>query len=166
MQLLLANLLPLLFDGLRAPLPPLLRPVFVPERLFEGESIYVVDGVVTWGYVLPFFLSNFLANIYGYFMNMKATFRGHGTRAGLIAYLLVLTGPWPGPSPRSAPAWCRWRCSSRWKNSCSSAKKRSAEDALTPQNPLRAAMRMRAAKRSAHPLYSCTIFRNCLFNSY
>ena len=91
-QLLLANLLPLLFDGLRAPLPPLLRPVFVPERLFEGESIYVTDGVVTWGYVLPFFLSNFLANIYGYFMNMKATFRGRGTRAGLIAYLLVLTG--------------------------------------------------------------------------
>ncbi len=45
---------------------------------------------MTWGYVLPFFLSNFIANIYGYFMNMKATFRGKGTRAGLIAYLVIL----------------------------------------------------------------------------
>ena len=58
-QLLLANLLPLLFDGMTAKLPPLLRPVFDPKVLFDGPSRYVVDGVVTWGYVLPFFLSNF-----------------------------------------------------------------------------------------------------------
>ncbi len=64
LQLALANLLPLLFDGVRAKLPPVLRPVFRPETLFEGPSPYVVDGVVTWGYVLPFFLSNFIANIY------------------------------------------------------------------------------------------------------
>ena len=51
----------------------------------------MVDGVVTWGYVLPFFLSNFIANIYGYFMNMKTTFRGKGSRSGLAAYLLILT---------------------------------------------------------------------------
>ena len=37
-QLILANLLPLLFDGLKAPLPPLLRPIFDPERLFDGPS--------------------------------------------------------------------------------------------------------------------------------
>ena len=35
------------------PLPPLLRPVFNPERLFDGPSPYVTDGVVSWGYVLP-----------------------------------------------------------------------------------------------------------------
>ena len=29
--------------------------------------------------------------IYGYFMNMKTTFRGKGSRSGLIAYLLILT---------------------------------------------------------------------------
>lgn len=92
LQLLLANLLPLLFDGVSAKLPTLLRPVFDPERLFEGESIYVQDGVVTWGYVLPFFLSNYLANLYGYFMNMKTTFRGVGRRGGLVAYLVILTG--------------------------------------------------------------------------
>ena len=92
LQLLLANLLPLLFDGVEATLPPLLRPVFVPEHLFDGPSPYVRDGAVTWGYVLPFFLSNFLANVYGYFMNMKTTFRGVGSRGGLISYLVILTG--------------------------------------------------------------------------
>ncbi|MBQ1317745.1 MAG: hypothetical protein IIY46_09775 [Lachnospiraceae bacterium] len=91
LQLALANLLPLLFDGVTAKLPPFLSPLFRPETLFEGPSPYVVGGVVTWGYVLPFFLSNFLANIYGYFMNMKTTFRGKGSRSGLIAYLAVLT---------------------------------------------------------------------------
>ena len=48
------------FDGVAAKLPPVLRPVFRPDTLFEGPSPYVVDGVVTWGYVLPFFLSNFI----------------------------------------------------------------------------------------------------------
>ena len=90
-QLALANLLPMLFDGVTAKLPPVMRPVFRPDTLFEGPSPYVVDGVVTWGYVLPFFLSNFIANIYGYFMNRKTTFGGKGSRSGLIAYLLILT---------------------------------------------------------------------------
>ena len=99
LQLALANLLPLLFDGVTAALPPFLRPVFRPEALFEGPSPYVVDGAVTWGYVLPFFLSNFIANIYGYFMNMKTTFRGKGSRGGLAAYLgflaaLILFSTW------------------------------------------------------------------------
>ena len=91
LQLALANLLPLIFDGVTAKLPPVIRPVFQPDTLFNGPSPYVVDGVVTWGFVLPFFLSNFIANIYGYFMNMKTTFRGKGSRSGLIAYLLILT---------------------------------------------------------------------------
>lgn len=90
LQLLLANLLPFVFDGLTAKLPAFLQPVFDPARLFEGHSRYVIDGAVTWGYVLPFFLSNFLANIYGYFVNMKATFRSSGTRRGLAVYLLTV----------------------------------------------------------------------------
>ena len=91
LQLALANLLPLIFDAVTAKLPPVMRPVFRPDTLFERPSPYVVDGVVTWGYVLPFFLSNFIANIYGYFMNMRTTFRGNGSRKGLAAYLLILT---------------------------------------------------------------------------
>ena len=84
LQLALANLLPLIFDGVTAKLPPVLRPFFRPEALFEGHSPYVVDGVVTWGYVLPFFLSNFI-------MNMKTTFRGKGSRSGLVTYLMILS---------------------------------------------------------------------------
>ena len=91
LQLALANLLPLLFDGINVKLPVFLRSVFDPEMLFEGPSPYVIEGVVTWGYVLPFFLSNFIANIYGYFMNMKTTFRGKGSNGGLAAYLIILT---------------------------------------------------------------------------
>ena len=89
-QLLLANLLPLVFDSVTTKLPVFLQPIFNPDVLFEGDSRYVIDGVVTWGYVLPFFLSNFIANIYGYFVNMKATFKGRGTKAGLIGYFAVL----------------------------------------------------------------------------
>ena len=91
LQLLLANLLPLAFDGVTAKLPPLLRRIFDPGMLFDAPSRYVVDGAVTWGYVLPFFLSNLLANLYGYFINMKATFRGSGSRAGLAAYIVILS---------------------------------------------------------------------------
>ena len=91
LQLALANLLPLIFDGVTVKLPPVLRPVFQPATLFNGPSLYVIDGVVTCGYVLPFFLSNLIANIYGYFINMKTTFRGSGSRAGLTAYLVILT---------------------------------------------------------------------------
>ena len=91
LQLLLANLLPLAFDRLTAPLPAFLQPVFDPDALFDGPSRYVVNGVVTWGFVIPFFLSNFLANIYGYYLHMKLTFRGRGTRAGLAVYLFLIT---------------------------------------------------------------------------
>jgi len=90
LQLLLANLLPLAFDRVVSPLPPLLRGIFRADALFPDGSKYVVNGVVTWGYVLPFLLANGLANIYGYFINMKTTFRGKGTRVGFAVYLAIL----------------------------------------------------------------------------
>ena len=86
LQLLLANLLPLAFDRVVSPLPPLLRGIFRADALFPDGSKYVVNGVVTWGYLL----ANGLANIYGYFINMKTTFRGKGTRAGFAVYLAIL----------------------------------------------------------------------------
>ena len=73
-----------------AMLPPLLRGIFRADALFPDGLKYVVNGVVTWGYVLPFLLANCLANIYGYFINMKTTFRGKGTRAGFAVYLAIL----------------------------------------------------------------------------
>ena len=91
LQLALANILPFVFDGVTEQLPHFLRHVFDPQKLFQGPTPYVVDGVVTWGYVLPFFLSNFIANLYGYYMNMNTTFRGRGSKTGLAAYLVVMT---------------------------------------------------------------------------
>ncbi len=89
-QLLLANYLPLIFDKVVTPLPVFLQGIFDPEFLFTEPSKYVVNGVVTLGYVLPFLLSNGLANIYGYFVNMKATFKGKGTKMGFVCYVVVL----------------------------------------------------------------------------
>ena len=90
LQLILANALPLFFDRLRIGLPSFLGAVFDPDIFFEGESPYVVNGAVTWGYILPLFLSNLIANIYGYFVNMRVTFKGHGTRKGALIYLVTL----------------------------------------------------------------------------
>jgi hypothetical protein len=89
-QVILANLLPFVFDGLAIKLPPFLRGVFRSEVLFDGPSRYVIDGVVTWGYVLPFFLSNLIANIVAYFLSMKTVFRGKGHRWSFIVYCIVL----------------------------------------------------------------------------
>jgi len=38
LQLALANLLPLIFDGVTAKLPPVIRPVFQPDTLFNVPS--------------------------------------------------------------------------------------------------------------------------------
>ncbi len=62
-QLALANLLPFLFDGVTKPLPVFLQKIFDPAVLFDGPSPYVVNGAV----------------------------RGSGSRAGLTAYLVILT---------------------------------------------------------------------------
>ena len=150
LQLLLANLLPLAFDRVVSPLTPLLRGIFRADALFPDGSKYVVNGVVTWGYVLPFLLANGLANIYGYFINMKTTFRGKGTRAGFAVYLAILfalilfatwmqgeivaamafephRSPSRARSPHSARASCRRRCSSRSKSLYYSGRGRTTE---------------------------------------
>lgn len=90
MQLILANILPFFFDSLQVKLPVFLRTIFDAKTLFEAESPYVVGGVVTWGYVLPFFLSNLIANIYGYYANSMTTFKTKGSRKSILIYLAVL----------------------------------------------------------------------------
>ena len=90
LQNVLAYVLPFIFDSNVTPLPSFLAKLFDPDILFDGESKYVVNGVVTWGYVLPFFLSTLIANIYGYFMNMKKTFRGRGKKYSMPIYLTVV----------------------------------------------------------------------------
>ena len=90
LQFILANILPFFFDSLQVKLPVFLQRIFNAEALFESDSTYVVDGVVTWGYVLPFFLSNLIANIYGYNVNSRATFKTKGSAKSVVIYLTVL----------------------------------------------------------------------------
>ena len=97
-QLVLANLLPLIFDSFTQTLPGFLQSVFVPDSIFdvatangkEGYAKYVVDGVVTWGYVLPFFLSNAIANVFGYIENKKRTFKSDAPTYCFIIYIAIL----------------------------------------------------------------------------
>ncbi len=97
-QLVLANVLPLIFDNMMATLPTWLQGIFNPEFIFDAttekgmEQIgkYVVSGVVTWGYVLPFLLSNLLANIYGFFQNRKTTFRSNSPWYNFVIYIVLM----------------------------------------------------------------------------
>ncbi|NLL63411.1 MAG: hypothetical protein GX241_04115 [Ruminococcaceae bacterium] len=98
-QLILANTLPLIFDHMTTTLPEFLQKIFVPESLFDVSTEvgardftkYVINGVVTWGYVLPFFLSNALANVYGYIQNKKTTFKSDAPTYCFVIYIFVLT---------------------------------------------------------------------------
>lgn len=76
-QLVLVNVLFFVMREWKAPLPGFLAAIFSSSTVGAGND--------NWGYVLPFFLSNLIANIYGYFQNQKTTFKAHGT-----------------------PSWCMW----------------------------------------------------------
>lgn len=76
-QLVLVNVLFFVMRQWKAPLPGFLAAIFTQSTVGAGND--------NWGYVLPFFLSNLIANIYGYFQNQKTTFKAADT-----------------------PAWCMW----------------------------------------------------------
>lgn len=83
-QLVLVNGLYFGLKSWTAPLPDFLRGVFSTVAVGEGND--------NWGYVLPFFASNAVANIYGYFQNRKTTFRAENVpRYCLVIYIAVLT---------------------------------------------------------------------------
>lgn len=107
-QLVLANVLPFIFDGLKATLPVFLQGIFDPNVIFdpstaEGleqigkyvvggtvENGVVVGGIVTWGYLLPFFLSNLIANIYGFYQNKKTTFKSDAPWYNFAIYIVLM----------------------------------------------------------------------------
>lgn len=97
-QLVLANVLPLIFDSVTATLPVFLQGIFKPDVIFDAttekgaEQIakYVVGGVVTWGYLAPFFLSNLIANIYGFYQNKKTTFKSDAPWYNFAAYIVLM----------------------------------------------------------------------------
>lgn len=97
-QLVLANVLPLIFDSVTATLPVFLQGIFDPNVIFDAETEkgieqiakYVVGGVVTWGYLLPFFLSNLIANIYGFYQNKKTTFKSDAPWYNFAIYIVLM----------------------------------------------------------------------------
>ena len=97
-QLVLANVLPLIFDSVTATIPSFLQGIFDPNLIFDAGtkegakqiSKYVVEGVVTWGYLLPFFLSNLIANIYGFYQNKKTTFKSDAPWYNFAIYIVLM----------------------------------------------------------------------------
>ncbi|MCD7797401.1 MAG: hypothetical protein LUG95_07370 [Clostridiales bacterium] len=107
-QLVLANVLPLIFDGVTTVLPEFLRGIFDPNVIFDASTVegveqvgkyvvggsiengVVVDGIVTWGYLLPFFLSNLIANIYGFYQNKKTTFKSDAPWYNFAIYIVLM----------------------------------------------------------------------------
>ena len=92
-QLALAALLPLVCDQIHTLLPEFLRGIFTPTMFSTGSAEatkYVFHGVVTWGYVLPFLLSNLIANIYGYYQNKKTTFKSDSPWYNFVIYIVLL----------------------------------------------------------------------------
>ena len=107
-QLVLANVLPLIFDGVTATLPVFLQGIFDPNVIFDAstkEGIeqvgkYVIDGtiqngsvvggVVTWCYLLPFFLSKLIANMYGFYQYKKTTFKSDAPWYCFAIYIVLM----------------------------------------------------------------------------
>lgn len=134
-QLVLANVLPLIFDGVTATLPAFLQGIFAPNVIFDAstaegveqvgkyviggaiENGTVVGGIVTWGYLLPFFLSNLIANIYGFYQNKKTTFKSDAPWYNFAIYIvlmiaLILFSTWfqgwlVGLMAKISPEWLR-----------------------------------------------------------
>ena len=88
----LAVLLPLIFDKFKMPeLTGFLAHIFTADSVAPDKfAIYAPNGIVTWGYVLPFLLSNLIANIYGFYQNKKTTFKSDAPWYSFAAYIVLL----------------------------------------------------------------------------
>ena len=81
-QLGLVNLLYFLMKSWQEPLPGFLGDIFSESVMGVGHS--------NWGYVLPFFLSNFIANTVGYFLNKSKTFKSDAPIWHYVIYIVAL----------------------------------------------------------------------------
>ena len=81
-QLILVNVLYFAMRGWTAPLPQLLAGIFTEQTMGAGHA--------NWGYVLPFFLSNLIANIVAYIQNKKRTFKSDAPKRNFVIYLVIL----------------------------------------------------------------------------
>ncbi|MBQ8167913.1 hypothetical protein IJZ97_00640, partial [bacterium] len=66
-QLLLVTVLYVVMKDITTPLPGILEDIFSEQVMGQGHS--------NWGYLLPFLLSNLIANAVGYFVNKSKTFK-------------------------------------------------------------------------------------------
>ena len=116
-QLVLANVLPFVFDRVTTPIPGFLQGIFSPNTIFDATSAkgieqvgkYIVDAngnllgnsaivdgaiisgaIVTLGYLLPFLLSNLIANIYGFYQNKKTTFKSDAPWYNFAIYIVLM----------------------------------------------------------------------------
>ncbi len=83
LQIVLVNVFLYFMSGWKAELPALLKVIFNEATVGAGND--------NWGYVLPFFLSNFIANLYGWFQNRKTTFHADTPAINIVYYFIVLT---------------------------------------------------------------------------
>ena len=81
-QLVSVNVLFFLLRGWTPPLPGFLASIFSEQSVGAGNS--------NWGYVLPFFLSNLLANVVAYIQNKKRTFGSDAPKRNFVIYLIIL----------------------------------------------------------------------------
>ena len=81
-QLVTVNVLFFMLRGWTAPLPDFLASIFSERSVGAGNS--------NWGYVLPFFVSNLLANVVAYIQNKKRTFKSDAPKRNFVIYLVVL----------------------------------------------------------------------------
>ena len=81
-QIILVNILYYALRDWRTPLPAALAGIFSASTVGAGND--------NWGYVLPFFLSNLLANIYGYIQNKRTTFKSDAPAWCFAVYLALM----------------------------------------------------------------------------
>lgn len=81
-QLGLVNLLYFLMKSWIEPLPNFLAAIFSEQTVGISHS--------NWGYILPFFISNLVANTVGYFLNKSKTFKSDAPIWHYVIYILFL----------------------------------------------------------------------------
>lgn len=81
-QLALVNILFFALKNYNAPLPLFLDAIFTETTVGVGNN--------NWGYVLPFFISNLVANTVGYFLNKSKTFKSDAPIWHFVIYIVVL----------------------------------------------------------------------------
>lgn len=81
-QLALVNLMYFLMKNWTEPLPIFLELIFTETVMGEGHS--------NWGYILPFFLSNLIANSVGYYLNKHKTFKSDAPWWHYFLYIVIL----------------------------------------------------------------------------